>query len=86
MSITVIIDGKDEKWYLETIKEHYPNMTMKKATIKPDLSQKKSVEELFSLAEQKLSKESSQVVLISKSLFASFLSSVIISITVAANT
>lgn len=63
-SITVIIDGKDEKWYLETIKEHYPNVTMKKATIKPDLPQKKSVEELFSLAEQKLSKESSQVVLI----------------------
>lgn len=29
-SIAVIIDGKDEKWYLETIKEHYPNMAMKK--------------------------------------------------------
>ena len=43
-SIAVIIDGKDEKWYLETIKEHYPNMAMKKATIKPDLPQKKSVE------------------------------------------
>ena len=42
-SIAVIIDGKDEKWYLETIKEHYPNMAMKKATIKPDLPQKKSV-------------------------------------------
>lgn len=40
-SIAVIIDGKDEKWYLETIKEHYPNMAMKKATIKPDLPQKK---------------------------------------------
>lgn len=63
-SITVIIDGKDEKWYLETIKEHYPNMAMKKATIKPDLPQKKNVEELFSLAQQKLSMESSQVVLI----------------------
>ena len=41
-SIAVIIDGKDEKWYLETIKEHYPNMAMKKATIKPDLPQKKA--------------------------------------------
>lgn len=44
-SIAVIIDGKDEKWYLETIKEHYPNVAMKKTTIKPDLPQKKSVEE-----------------------------------------
>lgn len=40
-SIAVIIDGKDEKWYLETVKEHYPNVAMKKATIKPDLPQKK---------------------------------------------
>ncbi len=63
-TIAVIIDGKDEKWYLETIKEHYPNMAMKKATIKPDLPQKKSVEELFALAEQKLAMESTQVILI----------------------
>lgn len=63
-SIAVIIDGKDEKWYLETIKEHYPNMAMKKATIKPDLPQKKSVEELFALAQQKLAMESTQVILI----------------------
>ena len=52
-SIAVIIDGKDEKWYLETIKEHYPNMAMKKATIKPDLPQKKSVEELFTRVRDK---------------------------------
>ena len=63
-SIAVIIDGKDEKWYLETVKEHYPNMAMKKATIKPDLPQKKSVEELFALAQQKLAMESTQVILI----------------------
>ena len=63
-SIAVIIDGKDEKWYLETVKEHYPNMAMKKATIKPDLPQKKCVEELFALAQQKLAMESSQVILI----------------------
>lgn len=63
-SIAVIIDGKDEKWYLETIKEHYPNMAMKKATIKPDLPQKKSVEELSALAQQKLAMESTQVILI----------------------
>lgn len=63
-SIAVIIDGKDEKWYLETIKEHYPNMAMKKATIKPDLPQKKSVEELFALPQQKLAMESTQVILI----------------------
>lgn len=63
-SIAVIIDGKDEKWYLETIKEHYPNVAMKKATIKPDLPQKKSVEELFALAQQKLAMESTQVILI----------------------
>lgn len=37
---------------------------MKKATIKPDLPQKKSVEELFALAQQKLAMESSQVILI----------------------
>lgn len=63
-SIAVIIDGKDEKWYLETVKEHYPNVAMKKATIKPDLPQKKSVEALFALAQQKLAMESTQVILI----------------------
>lgn len=63
-SIAVIIDGKDEKWYLETVKEHYPNVAMKKATIKPDLPQKKSVEALFDLAQQKLAMESTQVILI----------------------
>lgn len=63
-SIAVIIDGKDEKWYLETVKEHYPNADMKKATIKPDLPQKKSVEALFALAQQKLAMESTQVILI----------------------
>jgi hypothetical protein len=39
-------------------------MAMKKATIKPDLPQKKSVEELFALAQQKLAMESTQVILI----------------------
>ena len=48
----------------DQIKEHYPNMAMKKATIKPDLPQKKSVEELFALAQQKLAMESTQVILI----------------------
>lgn len=59
-SIAVIIDGKDEKWYLETVKEHYPNADMKKSTIKPDLPQKKSVEALFALAQQKLAMKSTQ--------------------------
>ena len=63
-SIAVIIDGKDEKWYLETVKEHYPNADMKKATIKPDLPQKKSVEALFAMPQQKLAMESTQVILI----------------------
>ena len=63
-AIAVIIDGKDEKWYLETVKEHYPNAAMKKATIKPDLPQKKNVDELFGLAQQKLLQGATQVVLI----------------------
>lgn len=46
------------------MKEHYPNVAMKKATIKPDLPQKKSVEALFALAQQKLAMESTQVILI----------------------
>ena len=49
---------------METVKEHYPNADMKKATIKPDLPQKKSVEALFALAQQKLAMESTQVILI----------------------
>ena len=42
-SIAVIIDGKDEKIVPGNDKGHYPNMAMKKATIKPDLP-RKSVE------------------------------------------
>lgn len=54
-TIAIIVDGKDEKWYVETIKKHYQNQcpAIKGVKIEPDLPQEKKVEELFDLAQTK---------------------------------
>lgn len=54
-TIAIIVDGKDEKWYVETIKEHYRNQcpAIKEVKIEPDLPQNKKVQELFDLAQTK---------------------------------
>lgn len=52
-SIALIVDGKDEKWYIEEVKRRYPCSKFKKMKIKPDLAAKKKVEDLFNFAKQK---------------------------------
>lgn len=63
-SIAVVVDGKDEKWYIEKVKVHYPCNALKYIKIKPELPQKKKVNELFDFAHQKLDEEYSFVILI----------------------
>ena len=65
-TIAVIVDGKDEKWYIEMIKQQYQSQcpSLKNVRIEPDLPQEKKMEELFNLAETKHSEGYKQVVLI----------------------
>lgn len=63
-SIALVIDGKDEKWYINKVKDHYPCKVLKEIKVKPELPEKKKVEELFDFAKSKLEKEYTSVVLI----------------------
>lgn len=63
-TIAVIVDGKDEKWYMEKVKKHYPCTALKHISIKPELPTKKKVNELFDLAKTKVEEENSMVLLI----------------------
>lgn len=67
-SIVVIVDGKDEKWYIEKVKGHYkpkykPDV-LRQLKIVPELAQKKKIAQLFTDAEDKLRKGYTQVILI----------------------
>lgn len=53
-SIALVVDGKDEKWYMEKVKEHYTCSKLKNTKIKPELPSKKKVQDLFDLAKAKL--------------------------------
>ena len=46
-SIVVIVDGEDEKWYIEKVKEHYPSKSLREMSVKPEFPQKKKVEDVF---------------------------------------
>lgn len=65
-TVAIIVDGKDEKWYIETIKKHYQDLCPAIRTIKiePDLPQEKRIQELFDLAQIKHSEGYKHVVLI----------------------
>ena len=63
-TVVVIIDGEDEKWYLEKVKEHYRPDILRKIKVEPALAQKKKVAELFVEAEKQVKAGSSKVVLI----------------------
>jgi len=63
-SIAVVVDGQTEKWYIEKVKAHYPCDALKFIRIKPELPQKKKVQELFDFAHQKLDEEYTFVILI----------------------
>ena len=63
-SIALVVDGKDEKWYFERVKAHYPCNALKTTKIKPELPERKKVQELFDFAKNKLIEGYTFVVLI----------------------
>ena len=63
-AIAIIVDGQDEKWYVNKVKEHYPCDALKTIKVKPELPERKKVQELFDFAKSKLEKEYTFVVLI----------------------
>ncbi len=63
-SIAIIVDGKDEKWYIEKVRQNYRCGKLRTISIKPELPTKKSVQEQFDFAKQKINEGSSFVILI----------------------
>ena len=53
-TVVVIVDGEDEKWYLEKVREHYKPNVLKKVKIIPELATKKKVKDLVEEARQKV--------------------------------
>lgn len=64
-TIVVIVDGETEKWYFEKVKEHYPKKCLREMMVKPELAkERKRVDELFGLAEDKVKMGYSQTILV----------------------
>ena len=63
-AIAIIVDGQDEKWDVNKVKEHQPCDELKTIKVKPELPERKKVQELFDFAKSKLEKEYTFVVLI----------------------
>ena len=63
-AVALIVDGKDEKWYIDKVKDHYPCEALKTIKVKPELPVRKKVQELFDFAKTKLSDGYTSVVLI----------------------
>lgn len=63
-AIALVVDGQDEKWYIDRVKAHYPCNALKSIRIRPELPERKKVQELFDFAENKLNEEYTYVVLI----------------------
>lgn len=53
-TVVVIVDGEDEKWYLEKVREHYKPNVFKRVKIVPELAVKKKVKDLVEEARQKV--------------------------------
>lgn len=53
-TIVIIVDGEDEKWYLEKVREHYKPAVLKKVRIVPELATKKKIKDLLEEAHQKV--------------------------------
>lgn len=64
ITISIIVDGKDEKWYVEKVKENYPCPNLKSIKIDPQLPQRKKINELFDLAETKVKEGYNHVILL----------------------
>lgn len=62
--IAIIVDGKDEEWYINKVKECYPCEKLKQIKVKPELPTKKNVQEQFNFAQKLLGEEYSFVILI----------------------
>ncbi len=62
-TLAVIVDGKDEKWYLEKVKKHYPCDKLREIRIEPNLPQEKGVKDLFELAKEKVEQNYGMVML-----------------------
>lgn len=63
-SVAIVVDGKDEKWYINKVKLNYPCSAIKSIKLKPELPERKKVQELFDFAKSKLNEEYTFVVLI----------------------
>ena len=64
-AVAIVVDGKNEKWYVEKVKIHYPCSAIQSIKVKPELPDKrKNVQDLFDLAKNKLNEEYTYVVLI----------------------
>lgn len=63
-TIALIADGQTEQWYLECAKKHYREGTLKGISIAPKLPQKKQIDDLVSLAKEKVTEGYKKVVLI----------------------
>lgn len=63
-AIALVVDGKDEKWYTNRVKDHYSCNALKGIKIKPELPDQKKIQELFDYAKSKLEKGYTFVVLI----------------------
>ena len=63
-AVAIVVDGKDEKWYINKVKLNYPCIAIKSIKVKPELPERKKVQELFDFAKSKLDEEYTFVVLI----------------------
>lgn len=63
-SIVVIVDGKDEKWYVQKVREHYPSALLRQVRIVPELAQRKKIAQLIDDAKSRLDDGCTHVVLI----------------------
>ena len=62
-AIAIIVDGKDEKWYIGKVRQHYPCDKIRKIKIEPNLPSAKKINELFSLAKEKIEAHYNRVIL-----------------------
>ncbi len=63
-TILLLVDGQDEKWYLEKVREHYKPEILRKIKILPELATKKKINDLLKEAQRKIEEGCSQVFLI----------------------
>ena len=62
--IAIIMDGEDEQWYINKVKEDYPCNKLRQVKVKPEFANKKNFRDQFDLAKQLLEEGYSFVILI----------------------